>query len=74
MEINIGSIDRIARIVAGIAIIGAGLFFQPWWGLVGLVPLSTAVFRWCPAYALVGINTCQKCADGKRRADCTAAG
>ena len=27
-------------------------------GLIGIVPLATGLFRWCPAYALLGLNTC----------------
>ena len=29
-----------------------------WWGLIGLVPLATGLFRWCPAYTLLGMDTC----------------
>lgn len=74
MKKNVGSIDRIARITAGILIVGAGLVFQSWWGLIGVVPLATAFVRWCPAYTLFGLSTCQKRADGKESADCTVAG
>ena len=59
MKKNIGNIDRVLRLIAGAAIIGAGFFFQSWWGALGIVPLSTAFIRWCPAYPLLGINTCK---------------
>lgn len=60
MSINVGDVDRLIRIVAGLVILS--LFFLAeghlrWWGLVGLVPLATGLFRWCPAYSLLGINT-----------------
>ncbi len=55
---NVGSIDRVIRIVAGIAIIGAGLYYQNWWGAIGAVPLLTGLMGWCPPYALFGWNTC----------------
>lgn len=55
---NVGKIDRYARIIVGIAAIGAGIVFQSWWGLLGLVPLVTAFIRWCPAYSVFKINTC----------------
>jgi hypothetical protein len=58
MKPNIGSADRIVRIVAGLAILGAGYYFKNWWGLVGLLPILTAVVRFCPAYLPFGINTC----------------
>lgn len=58
MKPNIGNIDRILRIIAGLAILGAGYYFKSWWGLVGLGPLLTAAFRFCPAYVPFGLSTC----------------
>lgn len=55
---NVGSIDKILRIIAGLAIIGAGVYFKSWWGAVGVVPVVTALMGWCPAYTLFGLNTC----------------
>ncbi len=59
MNKNVGGIDRGIRIVAGVAAIGAGLYFQSWWGAIGLVLIATALMSWCPPYALLGINTCK---------------
>ncbi|KON80916.1 DUF2892 domain-containing protein [Azoarcus sp. PA01] len=59
MNANIGGIDRILRIVAGLvlvilAILGIG---SPWtW--IGVVPLATGLLGWCPAYTLFGLRTC----------------
>lgn len=61
MKCNVGKTDRIIRGVAGLAILGAGIYFKSWWGAVGLVPLLTAVFRFCPAYLPFGISTCACC-------------
>ena len=63
MNVNVGGIDRTLRIVAGLAILS--LFFvlegnARYWGLVGIVPLLTGFFRFCPVYPLLGINTCPK--------------
>ena len=60
MPRNEGSTDRLLRIVAGLALI-AMVFVGPTtpWGWVGLVPLITALIGWCPAYTLLGINTCR---------------
>lgn len=61
METNVGNTDRLLRIVAGVLLLGAVFFLEGslrWLGLIGVVPLFTGVFRWCPAYALFGINTC----------------
>lgn len=57
MKTNIGSVDRIIRVLAGLAILCAGLAYHSWWGLVGLVPLITAVVRCCPAYLPFGLST-----------------
>lgn len=57
MKTNIGSLDRIVRVVAGLTILGVGYYFRSWWGLVGLGPLVTAFVRFCPAYPLFRIDT-----------------
>ncbi len=57
MKVNVGSTDRIIRIVLGLAIIGWGYLNQNWLGALGLVPLVTAFMRWCPAYLPFGIST-----------------
>jgi hypothetical protein len=59
MKINVGSTDRILRIVVGLALIGATLAGMIGvWGWIGVVPLLTGVFKFCPAYTLLGMNTC----------------
>ena len=45
MEINIGSTERLLRIIAGVVIIGLGLYFQSWWGVIGLVPLLLSLIH-----------------------------
>jgi hypothetical protein len=57
MKSNVGSIDRWARVVLGLAIVGAGFDFKSWLGLIGLLPLGTALVGWCPAYLPFGIST-----------------
>lgn len=58
---NVGGIDRILRIVVGIALI-ALVFVGPKtpWGWLGIVPLATGLLRTCPLYSLIGLNTCGK--------------
>ncbi len=58
MKANVGQMDRLLRLVAGAAIIAAGVYYQSWWGAIGVVPIATALLRWCPGYALLGIGTC----------------
>lgn len=57
MTKNVGSIDRILRILIGLGLIGWGFYAQNWWGAVGAVPLLTALIGWCPAYLPFGIRT-----------------
>lgn len=59
MKANVGGIDRTIRILAGLGLIAAtlaGLIGA--WGWLGLVPLATGIFRFCPAYFPFGLRTC----------------
>lgn len=59
MRSNVGTIDRAARIVAGLILIAlAATGTVGPWGYLGIVPLLTGLFRYCPAYSLIGVNTC----------------
>jgi putative effector of murein hydrolase LrgA (UPF0299 family) len=58
MSKNIGTIDKILRIVVGVAIILYGVMAGSWLGLIGLIPLGTAIIGWCPLYCPLKINTC----------------
>jgi hypothetical protein len=61
MTVNVGAIDRVLRIVAGLALLAFAVFSGSdwaWVGLLGVVPLATAFIRWCPAYTLIGVSTC----------------
>ncbi len=60
MTENIGNLDRILRIVIGLALLSMLIWADGsarWLGLIGLVPLGTAVFRWCPLYSALGLHT-----------------
>ncbi len=60
MSKNVGGIDRILRIVIGIALIAATVAgMLPAWGWIGVVPLATGLLSWCPAYTILGIKTCK---------------
>ncbi|MGO8737488.1 YgaP family membrane protein [Rhodoblastus sp.] len=61
MPVNVGTIDRILRVVVGLALI-ALVFVGPKtpWGWIGVIPLLTGLVRFCPAYTLLGLNTCAK--------------
>mgnify|MGYP006290222961 CR=1 FL=1 len=60
MKCNVGTADRILRIVIGVFALGAGWYFESWWGLLGLIPLLTGIFKFCGAYAIFGASTCKE--------------
>ncbi|MDP1737576.1 MAG: DUF2892 domain-containing protein [Caulobacter sp.] len=59
MKLNEGAVDRILRIVVGLAILSL-VFVGPQtpWAWLGVIPLLTGIVGFCPLYALLGINTC----------------
>ncbi|MGO9389613.1 YgaP family membrane protein [Rhodoblastus sp.] len=61
MSANVGGIDRMSRIVVGLILI-ALVFIGPQtpWGWIGIVPLLTGLFRFCPVYLPFGISSCAK--------------
>ena len=61
MKCNVGKADRTIRIIAGLVLIGlAATGTIGMWGWIGIIPVLTGVFRFCPAYPLLGINTNNK--------------
>ncbi len=65
MTQNVGMIDRVLRVVVGLGLLSLVFVLEGnlrWLGLVGLVPLVTGAFSFCPAYKLIGLSTCgQSC-------------
>ncbi len=61
MKANVGMTDQAARIVIGTALLSLAVILEGgarWLGLIGLVPLATAVFSYCPLYSVLGVDTC----------------
>ncbi|MNZ61434.1 hypothetical protein D3C78_795320 [compost metagenome] len=58
MQKNVGGIDKIARILVGIALIVWAIAGGPLWAWIGVLPLATGLLGWCPAYTLLGVKTC----------------
>jgi len=60
MKQNVGSVDRIIRVIIGIVLLSLLFFLDGsarWLGLIGIVPLLTAFISFCPLYTILGINT-----------------
>lgn len=59
MKKNVGSIDRILRVVIGLAlVVMAATGTITVWGYIGVIPLVTGLIGTCPLYSLMGLNTC----------------
>ena len=61
MKPNAGQIDRVLRVIVGLALLSLIFILDgnaKWWGLIGLGPLLTGLLGRCPGYSLLGISTC----------------
>lgn len=59
MKVNIGTLDRVLRISLGVVLIGLSVVgVIGVWGYLGVIPLITGLVRVCPAYSLLGVNSC----------------
>lgn len=58
MKTNVGGIDKVLRIVAGVALVAWAALGGPVWAWIGVVPLATGLTGFCPVYPLLGMNTC----------------
>ena len=61
MKCNMGKVDRVVRGIVGSIIIGVGVgvYYQSWWGAIGVVPLGVAIVGTCPVYLPFGISSCK---------------
>ncbi|MEW6764476.1 MAG: DUF2892 domain-containing protein [Pseudomonadota bacterium] len=61
MKTNVGIADMIVRIFVGVVLIGMAITgVIGWWGYIGIIPILTGIVRFCPAYAILGLNTKDK--------------
>lgn len=63
MKVNVGSTDKVVRVVAGLVLLSLVFLLDGkarWFGLIGLVPLLTAFFGVCPLYTMLGLSTCPR--------------
>ncbi|MEW6330638.1 MAG: DUF2892 domain-containing protein [Pseudomonadota bacterium] len=63
MQCNVGHpVDKTLRVIIGIGLLSLLYFLEDnlrWLGLIGIIPILTVVFGWCPGWALLGVNTCK---------------
>ena len=58
MQCNVGGVDRLLRMVVGVALIVLAIFgLIGTWGYIGIAPLATGIFRFCPAYSLIDFKS-----------------
>jgi len=58
MKKNIGTTDKVIRLIIGVLIAALGIIYKSWWGLLALLPIATALVNFCGLYYILGINTC----------------
>ena len=63
MKKNVGHpVDKTVRIIIGVVLLSLVFYLEGdirWIGLIGVIPILTVVFGWCPGWAVLGINTCK---------------
>lgn len=64
MKCNVGGFDRIARIVVGLALVAFAFFGNQPWAYLGIIPLVTGLFKFCPLYPIFGISSACNSKDG----------
>ena len=60
MKANVGGIDKIVRVIAGVGLVAWAATGGPVWAWIGVVPLATGLMNFCPLYPILGLNTCKK--------------
>lgn len=60
MKPNVGTVDKWLRVALGVALIVWAATGGPAWAWLGLIPLLTGLFGFCPLYRLLGISTCRR--------------
>ena len=60
MKANMGKVDKTIRWILGLVIILLGIYFESWWGAIGIIPILTSLISWCPFYVPFGLSTISK--------------
>ena len=60
---NVGNADRIIRVIIGLGLLNLLIILNGnmrYLGLLGLIPIITAIIGFCPLYKLIGVKTLSK--------------
>jgi hypothetical protein len=58
MKLNVGNADRVVRVLVGLVLLTLVVVGpKTWWGLIGVIPIVTALWGWCPIWSVFGIST-----------------
>ena len=60
MQVNVGESDKTIRYILALILCLAGAYFQSWWGLLAIIPLTTSLISFCPTYKIFGLSTCSR--------------
>jgi len=70
MKCNIGGWDRFFRFIVGFGILVMGYVYNSYWGFIGLIPIVTAMVKWCPLYIPFNKSTCKEGSCGATGTSC----
>jgi len=68
MGCNVGTLDKTIRLYLGTLIMLIGLGNESWWGLLGLIPIVTGLYKWCFAYSILNVDTVKGTKGGSSKA------
>lgn len=58
MKLNVGGAERVVRVLVGLVLLALVVVGpKTWWGLIGVIPIATALWAWCPLWSVFGIST-----------------
>ena len=60
MKKRVGTVDMVIRLVIAVIIVGVGIYYKSYFGLIAIMPLGTAISGRCLLYTFLGISTCKR--------------
>lgn len=59
MKCNVGNREKYFRVLGGVIVLIAGVYFTAWWGFFSIYFFLTGILRWCPVNSMLKINNCK---------------